>query len=106
MKWCIYYGDQSTYAGSTDEEAFMAPALNVQVISIENPKRNKGHGLVTGYDAYYYKHGRFFGCDTAGVYDYLMTHPGPNKVLFGRTMAKEEAWNAIVSRAKREGLGE
>jgi len=105
MKWRIYYADGSAYSGSTDEEAFNAPAIGVQVISIENPTRDNGHGLITGYDMYYYKQGRFWGCDTSGMYDYLMTYPGPNKVLFGRTMAREEEWNAIVSRAKREGLG-
>jgi hypothetical protein len=106
VKWRIYYADGSTYSGSTDKEAFNAKAIGVQAISVEAPKRNRGHGLVTGYDMYLYKGDRWFGCDNAGMYDYLMTYPGPNKVLFGRTMAKEEEWNAIVSRAKVEGLGE
>ena len=106
MKWRIYYADGSAYSGSTDEEAFDASAIGVQVISVENSARDRGHGLITGYDYYYYKCERFFGCDMGGVFDYLMTHPGPCKVLFGRTMAREEEWNAIVTRAKREGLGE
>jgi hypothetical protein len=104
LRWCIYYGDGSIYAGSTDEEAYNAKAYDVQVIVIENPDRAEGFGIVTGRDAYLYKNGRFWGCDEAGVFDYLYHHPGPKQIVFGTTI-DSDTYNATVARALREGLG-
>ena len=105
MKWRIYYADRPPYAGSTDEEAYKAQAYGVQAIAIENPARSKGFGIVTKDDAYLYKNGRFWGCDSAGVWDHLYFYPGPKQILFGRTIDEDE-YNAIATRAIKEGLGE
>lgn len=104
MKWCIYYGDGSTYCGS-DEDACNAPVLDVQVIWIENPKRSAGGGIVTGRGFYTYKGGRWWGCDDAGFWDYMFHYQGQKAVIFGRTMPSEEDYNDIVQRALRERLG-
>jgi len=105
VKWRVYYGNGDTYFGQTDEDAINAPAMDVQVIWIENPKRSRGGGIVTARDMYLYKEGRWWGCDAAGFYDYMFTWQGSKQVLFGRTMAREEDYNAIVTRAIKERLG-
>lgn len=100
-KFRVYYEDGSTYDG----DPFDAPATGVQVITQEDPARTKGFRLFTSKDAYCYKDGNWFQCDTPGMFDYLMGHPGPLKVLFGRMMVRDEEYYKIVNRAKEEGLG-
>lgn len=104
MRWRIYYFDREPYSGSTEEEALWAPVLDVQATVHEDPKRAEGFGVVEGRKVYCYKHGRFWGADEIGMYDYLFHHPGPKAVLFGRTI-KDDDWNAAVQRAIKEGLG-
>ncbi len=96
----IYYGDGSTYSG----DPYYAPATNVQVVALEEPGAARGHIVVTAKDAYYYREGRWWGCDEMGLFDYLMEHEGPKAVLFGRSMTRNDAYWAIVQRAKAEGF--
>lgn len=105
MRWRIYYGDGSAYAGQTLEDAIHAPRLDVQVIWIENPKRSQGGGIVKGRDFYVYKSDRWWGCDTAGYWDYVFHYEPPLAVIFGRTMGTEDAYNDIRLRALKEKLG-
>jgi hypothetical protein len=99
MKWKIYYDNGDTYAG----DPYLAPATGVIVIAIEDVASNKGHRLTLSKDAYYYKDGRWWGCDDMGMYDYLMSYVGPKAVLFGRTIRDEFYWK-IVNRATKEGI--
>lgn len=101
VKFRIYYEDGSTY----QEDPFYAPATGAQVIAQADPARVKGFGLLLGKDAYCWKDGYWFQCDVAGMWDYVMEHPGPLKVLFGRMMVRNEEYYKIVNRAKVEGLG-
>ncbi len=98
MRWRIYYDDGSTYEGESEEDAVKAPPLGVQVIYVDN-------GVTTGRDMYLWKGGRFWGCDEAGMWDYLFNYPEPKKILFGRTMPTWEEYNEILQRAIREKLG-
>ncbi len=100
----IYYGDGSTYSG----DPFHAPPSNVQVIVLENPDRSNGQGLVLSLpprDTYFYSQDRWWSCDQAGMYDYLLHHVGPKAILFGRTIS-DDGYNAIVQRAKVEGFSD
>ena len=96
----IYYGNGSTYVG----DPYHAPGTDVQVVAVEEPGSARGFVLVLSKDAYYYKGGRFWGCDHMGMLDYLMEHEGPQKVIFGRTVARNEDYWVIVNQAKREGF--
>ena len=101
MKWRIYYGDGSTY--SSDSDPFFAPSNNVQVIAEEITK-NPGFRLRSSRDSYYWMQDRWFACDTAGMWDYLLEHKGPKAIIFGRTLRDDDYWK-IYHRAKKEGLG-
>lgn len=103
MRWRIYYSGGETYFGSTDKEAWYAPAVGVIAIAIEIPDRSRGFGIVAERNMYLYRDGRFWGCDDAGMWDYWFTHSGPKTVLFGRTV-KNDTWNEIMQRAIKEGL--
>ena len=105
MRWCIYYGDGSAVSDS-EHSAFEVPvATGVQVIAVESYADPKGYFLVHSKDYYTWREGRWIGCDLGGLYDYLMLLPGAKRVLFGRTMARDDEFFAIQSRASREGLG-
>jgi hypothetical protein len=103
-RWRIYYGDGSTYGGASAEEAFNAPAVNVQVIYVRWEGEGKQEGLVTSKDTYLWREGRWWGSNEAGMYDYLMLEPGPLKVLFGRTI-HDDAYREAKRRASKEGVG-
>ena len=103
--WRIYYGDGSTHSGGTLEDAQWAPALDVQVIWIENPKRSQKGGIVCKRDTYLYRGDRWWGCDERGYQDYMSYYKGPKAAIFGRTMDKEEDYNDLVQRALKEKLG-
>ncbi len=101
MKFRIYYADGSTYSG---DPYYVNPPTGVQVIATEEPAAALGYVLTTSKDAFYYKEGRWWGCDEMGLFDYLMQYVGPKAVLFGRTMSRNEDYWAIVTRAKKEGI--
>lgn len=98
MKYRIYYDDGSTFTG----DPFYAPTTGVQVIAIEFDN-DKGFALMHSKDAYYYRDGEWYGCDQAGLWDYLLQHKGPKAILLGRTMRNDAFW-AIVERAGKEGI--
>lgn len=96
MRWRIYYGDGSTFTDQ-DGAPWEAPRTNVQVIKTES-------GFQHSKDAYYWNEAfGWQGCDTAGMYDYLMSYRAPAVVLFGRSIRNEDFW-ALVGRAGREPL--
>jgi hypothetical protein len=108
MRWRIYYGDGGTFS-NRDGSPFSAPAVNVQVVAIEYDNE-RGFGLMHGSQdkGVFCWRGDDYGwqvMDVPGFYDYLMTHLGPCKVIFGRTIRDDEFWK-IVGRAGREGVGE
>ena len=101
MRYRLYYGDGSTYSG----DPHFAPPANVQVVACEDITTPTGFNLRHGLDAYYWREDvGWQGCDTAGMWDYLMLHHGPKVVLFGRSLRDDDFWK-IVSRASVEGLG-
>lgn len=102
-RWRIYYDDGSTY--SSDRDPFFAPQTGVQVLVQEVPGGKIGFRPYHSKDAYYYRDGRWFACDEAGMWDYLLMHRGPKAVIFGRSMVRDEDFWKVVRRAKTEGLG-
>jgi len=100
-KWRIYYGDGSTYSG----DPYWAPATDIQAIVMEDSTSHRGYRTVTSKDAFVYRENCWWGCDDAGMWDYLLNHAGPKAVVFGRTMARGEDYFKIVHKAHAEGLG-
>lgn len=90
--WTIYYDDGTTFS-SHDGEAFDAPAVGVVAVVQD------GHQTQHGKDAWYWREGRWCGCDQWGMLDYMMNLRGPKYVIFGRTMVRDEAFWRIVRRA-------
>lgn len=88
--WRVYYGDGSIYSGEVAD----TPARNVQVIAQSSPEH--GWSAVAGTDYYIWREDRWVGVDWFGLCDYLID-PGMKKVLFGRTLTKEE-FNAVWQR--------
>lgn len=99
MRWRIYYDDDETYSG----DPYLAPATGVITVAVEDRNATKGFCLTKSKDAYYFKDGRWWGCDDMGMYDYLMSYRGPKAILFGRTVRNDLYWQ-IVQRALSEGL--
>ena len=107
LRFRIYYGDGSTYDGETDEDAFFAPATDVQVILQEDSDSPVGWKIVHGKDLrghYCWRDGVWYLTDQSGYEDYLMCIPGPKKVLFGRSMRYTADFVAIVQRAKADRI--
>jgi hypothetical protein len=103
-RWRIYYGDWTTFS-DRDGTPFSAPQTNVQGIVKETPGGPAPFKITKGKDAYYWSSiDGWIGCDTMGMWDYLMQYKGPKAVLFGRTIRDEKFWE-IDRRAKAEGLG-
>lgn len=105
----IYYGDGATYS-DRDGSPYDAPAVNVQIIAVEDAASPEGFYLTHGnglraYFCYAPDPGVWHCADEAGFYDYLMFGPGPKKVLFGRTLHRDSDYWAIRDRAIKEGLG-
>lgn len=91
MRWKVYYGDGSTFAGVVED----APARDVQIIV----QSSKDHGwqALSGTDYYIWRGDRWAGADQFGMYDYLI-EPGWKRVLFGRTLTNDE-FDAVWQRA-------
>lgn len=100
LRFRIYYGNGSTYS----VDPFFAPGPDTQIIVIEDPC-DRGFILQMKSDAYCWRGERFWGCDMAGMHDYLAYYLGPQKTLLGRTMAVAGEFDALVARAMSEGLG-
>lgn len=102
MRWCIYYGDDSTFS-IEDGTAWIAPALDVQVIVIED--KDHGWRTQTGSDYYVYdvrgSEPAWWGVDIFGMFEYLFTRPGYKRVLAGRTLTSER-YSEIFKRAKED----
>lgn len=102
MKWRVYWGDGETWSG----DPFNPPQrFDCQVVAFERDTE-KGFALAHGKDYYVWRGDQWFGVDTGGLWDYLLTYSGPQSVLHGRTMPRTDDFWAIVGRAGREGLGE
>lgn len=93
MRWRIYYGDGTTW----NDDAFAAPARNVQMIAVADP--NHGWYLCRSSDYYWYlaDSDTWQSGDLFGLFDYLI-EPGKKRVLFGRTITNRE-FEAILTRA-------
>ena len=104
-----YYGDGSTYNGTSDEDAWYAPQTDVQVIIQENPDAPEKVSRVFSkslHGYYCWREGHWFITDEAGYWDYMMCCQGPKKVLFGRSILRTATFNEVFQRAKAEGLGD
>lgn len=107
MKFRIYYGDGSTFEGSSFEDAVNAPTLNVQVIVNEEPWRTDGnHGIQHGKDSYCFRDGAWFGMDAMGREHYLAESGYPKYTIYGRTTLRNEEFHECLRRALKEGLGD
>ena len=100
MRWCLYYGDGSTFSNEDGLPAD-APALNVQVISTADAviAREVGVVLLYGKD-YYWWDGGWFGGDLFGLFDYLLCAQGRAVVKFGRFVPRDQyqaAFNKAVA---------
>jgi hypothetical protein len=107
MRFRVYYGDGSTFAGEGLDDALRTPQNNVQVIIVQNPDSPRGWNLVRskGLHGYYvWRNGGWEITDEAGVWDYRLMHTEPRVEIYGRTV-KDEAFHACVTRAVKEGLG-
>ena len=101
-KWLVYFGDGTTWHG----DPFHPPQrVDVQVIAREKPDRRRP-GLDHGKHYYVWRDDEWCGVDEGGYWDYVQLHLGPQSILCGRTMGRNEDFWAIVSRAGREGVGD
>lgn len=103
-RWLVYWGDGTTWHG----DPFRPPKrVDCQVIAIERNNEKK-FGLIHHKEYYVWKDdkngGQWYGVDEGGYWDYVLTYLGPQSILNGRTMAFDDDFWAIVSRAGKEGL--
>lgn len=99
----VYYDDDSTYTG----DPYYAPRVGVQVVVQETPGGKEPFRVMKGKDGHFYwkPESGWHRCDTPGMWDYWFHYRGPQVVIFGREMEHDEEYQALVRRAKREGLG-
>jgi hypothetical protein len=102
VRFRIYYEDREPYSG----DPFVAPQVGVLAIALEDVDSNRGYRVVVGDDAWFWNPEiGWRGCDTPGMWDYLMMFNGPKALLFGR-MVRNDVFHAAVTRARKEGLGD
>ena len=91
MKWTIHYGDGTCVSGSSDEDVYDAPRVDVQVIAVINAI--SGVAFEQGQDYFIYEPERvtlgFVGTDIHGVHDHLI-RAKRQCVFFGRHMLDDE----------------
>lgn len=104
MRFRIYYCNREPYSGETDEDAWFAPQIGVQVVILEDKDAVRGYRVIISKDFFYWKGGKWWPCDESGYSDYMFTHRGPKAVLFTRTMDRSGEFWALVARATKEGL--
>lgn len=108
-RWCLYYGDGSTYVGETEGDAFDAPVLpqhyGVQILKQESATA-RGFSLRHGCTFYCwedYPVPRWGGHDDVfGLCQYLLTKKGSQKVLVGRELY-DDLYRKICRQAVRDG---
>lgn len=101
LRFRIYYGGGQTYNG----DPYFAPPSNVQAVVQESTIAGAKPAIMHSKDMYYYRPDiGWNGCDTPGLWDYLLNYAGPKSVIFGRSIRDEEYWKA-VQQAIEEGLG-
>ncbi len=100
MRWCIYYGDGTTYSDK-DGDAFNAPPRNAIVLAQE--REEGGARVMHSKDAFVLRDGRWYGVDEMGLWDYMMDTTGPLKVLFGRWV-HDKVFDDTYQRARKEWL--
>jgi hypothetical protein len=93
-QWRVYLGDGATWSDE-DGDLADAPTLNVQAIAVADERL--GRFILSGRDFYWHEHGRWWGGDHFGLWDYLQ-RPGLKKVAFGRTI-RTDAFSRIMARA-------
>ena len=104
MSWKVYYSDDSTFS-SEDGSPWIVPARDVQIIVQDHPEVRVE--LVTGGDYYVWmssgNRAYWWGVDIFGLFDYLI-EPGYKRVLFGRTLTREE-YGKIIQKANIDKAG-
>lgn len=94
MKWRVYYGD-GTVISDSDADLYDLPGRDVQVVLEVDP--DHGWRMHRSSDFYWHDNGHWVCGEIFGLWDYL-TRSGPKKVLFGRTISRDE-WQEIWLRA-------
>lgn len=102
LRFCLYYGDGSTYEGETEADAFAAPVINIQIVKQE-ADNERGFSLRHGCNFFCWEGFRWSGkSDIFGLMDYYSYHKGPQKVLIGREIY-DKTYQEICSRAVADG---
>ena len=105
MRFRIYYGDGSIYDGASQEDAFAALNLNVQLVKQE-ADNERGYTLRHGCNFYCWEDlpvPRWSGKgDVFGLMDYYGYQKGPQKVLIGREIY-DDTYKEICRKAVEEG---
>ncbi len=92
--WKLYYGGGLTYSNK-DGDPFHAPPSNAQVVVSDG-------GIQSGKTAYCWRtESGWNGCDTPGLWDYLLMYVGPKAIVFGRSIRDDEFWETM-KRAMKE----
>lgn len=100
LLWRVYFGDGATFS-SDDGSPYDAPRLNV--MCVVGPDKWTGRYTVSDKDAYWWvpAHGRWYGGDRRGEWDYLAFHPGPCVVIYGRAVSDEQ-YNLVIAAAETD----
>lgn len=108
LRFRLYYGDGSMFEGAGFADAIQAPTNDVQVAINEEPWRTDGkHGVQHGHDVYVWRdEGGWYGMDQMGFWHYMAEVGKPKYAIFGRSMARNDAFHDCLRRAMKEGLGE
>lgn len=95
----IIYGD-----GSTHDDPFTAPPLNVQAVIYVDPGRQAGTLCIRGWDYYLLEGEGWIGVNgSVDLIDHVL-HKRPQVVLKGRMLPREE-WvglNKLISKAMQD----
>ncbi len=103
MKFKIYYANCSTYEGETEEDAFKAPTVGVQLTKQEVIDSVRGYSLRHGCNFHCWEGFRWGGkSDIFGLMDYYTFHKGPQKVLIGREI-HDDLYQKICRQAVKDG---
>lgn len=95
VKWKVYYTGGKTFSDK-DGSPFNAPPTGAQVIVKTDSLT--GRVLLSCCDYYWWDSERdaWYGGDSGGYYQYMMTYIGPKNVLFGQYISNEEFHDITV----------
>ena len=100
LKFRIWYGDGTWWTG----DPFKPKQRYDAQFLVQEGDTARGYNVDYGKDYYFYRNGVWVGGDAGGLWDYLAMYDGPQSVILGRTMVRNQDFWDLKKKASELGL--